>query len=172
MAQAIPVIIAVVAAVADSADKARQLDAEAKAQEYNAKANQINAENAYKEGNAAEDALRSQTAQYIGNQRATLAQAGLAGSPTAFSLLAKSTAEAELDALNTRFSYSTQALNFLNQSKLNKFAAKTAKQGRKNIFFTGIAKAGAAGYNAYQNSSYNSKSNAAQDLSTRKKWEY
>jgi len=160
MAPAIPIIIAVAGAFAQTLQEATSGSAESKAQaqgfENEAKIAEQNARSSYAEGSFAEELTRKQGRAQISSSRAMLAQSGIVGG-AATTALAQSEADLELDALNARYQFQTEGNNFMNESKLKKAYAKysldlgkaNASNSWKSFFLIGAPMA--AG-NAYANS--------------------
>lgn len=89
------------------------------------------------EARAAEAALRRQTRRQFGELRASGAQAGLSSSASFMDAYAQSAAEAELDALNLRYSGESQRQGLIYESKLAQAARPTWGQ----IFLSAGARA-------------------------------
>lgn len=123
----IPMIMAAVGAVY-AGDQSR------KATNYQADVAKDNALSAAKQGIAAEDQQRRINRMRLGEQRAAAAQSGFDPSSGDFAALqVQSAANAELDALTTRYSGQMQAISLNNDASMLRTNAKVANtQGYLN----------------------------------------
>lgn len=110
MAQAIPWIVAAVGAAVSAYGAVQQgkateatYKAQAKNDETNAIINAQNAQSAQAQATAREDQRRRVARQVLGEQRASIAEAGGLGGGTYAGVVEQSAANAELDALNERY---------------------------------------------------------------------
>lgn len=130
MAVAVPFIPYIMAAVGAvyAGDQSR------KSANYAADVAKDNALSAAKQGNAAEEQQRRISRMRLGEQRAAAAQSGFDPSSGSFAeLQAESAANAELDALTTRYSSTMQSMSLENEARGLRANAKTANmQGYLN----------------------------------------
>ena len=130
MAVAVPFIPYIMAAVGAvyAGDQSR------KSANYAADVAKDNALSAAKQGNAAEEQQRRISRMRLGEQRAAAAQSGFDPSSGGFAeLQAESAANAELDALTTRYSSTMQSMSLENEARGLRANAKTANmQGYLN----------------------------------------
>jgi hypothetical protein len=109
-------------------------DSERRSLNYQADIAQQNAKIAAAQGNAAEEQQRRISRMRLGEQRAAAAQSGFDPSSGSFAeLQAESAANAELDALTTRYSSTMQSMSLENEARGLRANAKTANmQGYLN----------------------------------------
>lgn len=98
----------------------------AAAARYNATVNSQNAANALQVGYANEDAQRRKNAIALGTQRAALIQAGIGTDGSAADVYQQSAANAELDALATRYEGTMNARRYAIQASQDQYAAQVA----------------------------------------------
>lgn len=103
-----------------------QGNAAAKSANYNKRIDLYNATVTEQEGQIAETQLRQETARRLGSIRANVGASGLSGG-SASDLLEESAYNAEMDALNTRYSYKTKAQGYRMQGDLSEMQGKNAK---------------------------------------------
>lgn len=102
----------------------------AEAAQYSAAAKNadINARTAYQQAGAREEMQRRENAQRLGDQRAIVAQSGFDPSTgSILTLQGNSAANAELEALTTRYEGQLQALSFTNQAANYRASASSAR---------------------------------------------
>lgn len=149
----IPYIAAGVAAMgAMSASKAQEDNAAAQrdALNYDKAVAENNATNALQVASINEDRTRRQSAGQLGSQRAALAESGIdLTSGTGADLTHDSAVNAEMDALNVRYSGVTQAVAYRNNAKSLGNAAQVADNNRRSAQMNGPLAAGAAALSAY-----------------------
>jgi len=112
-----------------SADNSR---AQAAAAQTNATIAQQNAHNTLAVSSANEDAQRRKSAYALGQQRASLLSAGIGAEGSAADVLAQSTGNAEMDALNIRYQGQLQAANYQNQSLMANAQSSAALRSAAN----------------------------------------
>lgn len=140
-AAAIPYIFAAVAAVG-SYSQSKQAE---KAANYQANVQKVNAGNILAQAAANEDTQRRRSASQLGQQRAALAENGVAlDSGTGADLTHSSALNAEMDALNIRYQGTLNSNNSLAQSKLDSMQADA--YGRSSVF--GAATSALSAYGA------------------------
>lgn len=100
--------------------------AQQQAENYNATIQAQNATVARQQANAREEAQRRKARQFLGEQRAALAQAGIGLEGSAADVYEQSAAEAELDALNIRYEGALDARGLLAQSEMSTYAGRVA----------------------------------------------
>lgn len=127
MAVAIPYIFAAVAA-AGAYSQSKQAE---KAADYQAKVEKVNAQNILAQAAANEDTQRRRSAIQLGQQRAAIVESGLAlDSGTGADLTSSSAVNAEMDALNIRYSGQLNASNANAQAGLYKMQADGYQNSR------------------------------------------
>lgn len=99
---------------------------QAQAQNYNAivdknNADQVSTEYAMKENN-----LRQQQGQFLGRQRAALAESGIGPGGSAGDVMAEDATRAKLDDLTLRYEGQTKRTAYLNNSTLDTYQGKVA----------------------------------------------
>ena len=121
-------------------------DQQRKSTNYQADIAKDNAKSAALQANAAEEQTRRQMRLRLGEQRASAAQSGFDSTEGSFgNLQMQSAANAELDALTTRYTGQMQSLSFDNQAAgLRANASAANAQGYVNAF--GALAGGAAKY--------------------------
>jgi len=138
MAAAAPFIMAgsaVVSAIGamNSADaSAANYNAQADAAAANATIARQNAASALAVSGSRVDADRRKSAMLLGQQRAALLGAGIGADGSAADVIAQSTGNAELDALNEGYSGRLQANNYLNQGLMADAQSGAARQSASN----------------------------------------
>ena len=132
------VIISAVSAAAQAANSYQNLQQQAKAADANAKIAENNARLKLVEGNYAQDAKLQEGKQYISRQYVGNLQSGAGGAGTTGDrAVAKSVYNLENDLNLLSYNYSTQAIDFLNQSKMYKYESKVAKANAVNTLLMG-----------------------------------
>lgn len=91
----------------------------------NALTQQAEAEN--RAAGAREEAQRRQNRQFLGGQRAALAQAGIGVNGSAYDVARQSSINAEMDALNIRYEGELAAKGLRDQATMQRFEGKQAK---------------------------------------------
>lgn len=127
-------IIAIVGAVASAAgtavsysQQANAQDAAAQAADRNAQVEAQNARNAQLVANANEEAQRRKSAYLLGEQRASLAQAGIGLDGSAADAYRQSAQNAELDALNIRYEGRLRGAAGTARSMLDRYDASVSR---------------------------------------------
>lgn len=132
------VIISAVSAAAQAANSYQNLQQQAKAADANAKIAENNARLKLVEGNYAQDTKLQEGKQYISRQYVGNLQSGAGGAGTTGDrAVAKSVYNLENDLNLLSYNYSTQAIDFLNQSKMYKYESKVAKANAVNSLLMG-----------------------------------
>lgn len=132
------VIISAVSAAAQAANSYQNLQQQAKAADANAKIAENNARLKLVEGNYAQDAKLQEGKQYISRQYVGNLQSGAGGAGTTGDrAVAKSVYNLENNLNLLSYNYSTQAIDFLNQSKMYKYESKVAKANAVNSLLMG-----------------------------------
>ena len=111
---------------------AANYNAQAGAAASNATIARQNAASALAVGNERESQKRRQSALLLGQQRAALLSAGIGADGSAADVIAQSTGNAELDALNERHSAALQANNYLSQGLMADAQGNAARQSAAN----------------------------------------
>jgi hypothetical protein len=89
--------------------------------EYNAKIQEQAAGDVRRQAGLKEDAQRRKAAMILGTQRAAIAESGFDASGSMLDLVNQSSTNAELDALNIRYTGEMQAKGLLAQSQLSNY---------------------------------------------------
>lgn len=118
-----------------------QLDAQAKANEYNAQVQAKQAEAARSQAASREDMLRQQARQVMGKQLAATAQSGVLLNGSASDLFRQSLYDTELDAMNVRYEGEMQATGLLNSSQLSQYEGRASRMAGKNAARSGTLSA-------------------------------
>lgn len=95
----------------------------------NAAALEQQAEAENRAAGAREETQRRQNRQFLGAQRAALAQAGIGVEGSAYDIARQSAINAELDALNIRYEGQLRSNKLRNEAKITRFEGKQAKIG-------------------------------------------
>lgn len=139
-----------VTAIASGNAAAAQAESQANAANYNAIMAEQNASTARQAANVNEEAMRRKTAHQMGQLRAGLAENGVGlNSGTAGDLTAESAMNAELDALNIRYSGATQARDYQAQAALGLQQAEQARNNAATARTSGYLTAGASALQGY-----------------------
>ena len=88
-----------------------------------------------------ENKMRRRQRQFIGGQRAALAQSGVFGK-SSFDVLEESMINAEMDILNTRAQAAQEGVNFLQKANVKRFEAKQYGQKARIALVRGAWEAG------------------------------
>ena len=132
------VIISAVSAAAQAANNYQNLQQQSAAAQTNAKIAENNARLKLVEGNYAQDAKLREGKEFISRQYVGNLQSGAAGAGTTGDrAVAKSAYNLENDLNLLSYNYSTQAIDFLNQSKMYKYESKVAKANAVNTLLMG-----------------------------------
>lgn len=133
-----PVIISAVSAAAQAANSYQNFQQQSKAADANAQIAENNARLKLVEGNYAQDKKLQEGKQYISKQYVSNLQSGAAGAgTTGDKAVAKSVYNLEKDLNLLSYNYSTQAIDFLNQSKMYKYESQVAKANAVNSLLMG-----------------------------------
>lgn len=89
-----------------------------------------------------EDIIRSENRQKMSKARAAFAEAGMATSATTSGVLGQMGADQENNALLTRYQGETEAVNYMNQARMQNYYGKSAAAQGRNAFKMSILKAG------------------------------
>lgn len=127
--------------------------AAAKASNYNRRIEMYNSTVALQEGQIAETQLRQSAQRNMGQMRANIGASGLSTSGSAMDLIQESAYNAEMDALNVRYSAKAKATGHAMEANLASSKAKSARAGGY-LTASGILLAG-AGKSYAQNESTN-----------------
>lgn len=128
-----------------------------KAAEMNSKIMRDNADSQRKAAGQAEETQRRQSRQVLGEQRASIAQAGIGFSGSSADIMEKSSAAAELDALTALYEGRTKATSLENSAQITQWQGNRARTGGY-LAGAGSLLSGAADYQA--NSNKNTKASA------------
>ena len=132
------VIISAVSAAAQAANSYKNMQTQAQAADANAKIAENNARLKLIEGNYAQDRKLQQGKEFISRQYVGNLQSGAAGAGTTGDrAVAKSVYNLENDLNILSYNYSTQAIDFLNQSKMYKYESDVAKANAVNTLLMG-----------------------------------
>lgn len=120
----------------------KQGKADQKAFDENAKILRNNAARKRLETSLNEDIMRSQHRQRMSKARAAMAEAGMITSATTSGVLGQMGAELDQNALNLRYQGETEAINYMNQARLQNYYGKAAAAKGRNAFKMGLLKSG------------------------------
>lgn len=101
------------------------------------------------QASAAEEALRREQRQFLGRQRAAVAESGTGFGGSNDDIMRQSMAQAELDALNIQYEGNIERLNLLEQAKMHDYNKKSLKARAKQTMRTRWISALSAGAGAY-----------------------
>lgn len=142
--------VSAVGAIAQGGAQAASQESAANAANYNAAVASQNADTALQAANANEDAQRRKSAVEMGHTRAALAESGIGlDSGTATDLTEQSALNAELDALNIRYSGQQQANAYKSQSALDLQQAEQDKANASASMTSGYLTAGASALSGF-----------------------
>lgn len=150
--------ISAMGAMAQGNAQAASYKAQAQAANYNATMNRMNADQTSAEYGQKEIALRQQQEQFLGRQRAAIAETGTGPGGSGADVMAEDTQHARLDDLTLRYEGQTRRTAYLNQSNLDKYqgqvaymnAGEASKAGK--IGALGAVLSGVGRYYDYSNS--------------------
>lgn len=118
---------------------------QANAMRYNAEINRQRATLALQQGNQQEEAKRRDSRRAMGNLRAGLVENGIGlDSGTGADLVAESSLNSEMDALNIRYGAQLNAQGLQQQAVSDDYSARAADARSKNARTSGFLGAGAA----------------------------
>lgn len=138
----IATVAAAAATVAGGYSSYRQGKELQKAYDKNADILRQNAAKKRLETSLNEDIIRSQNRQKMSKARAAFAEAGMATSATTSGVLGQMGADQENNALLTRYQGETEAVNYMNQARMQNYYGKSAAAQGRNAFKMSILKAG------------------------------
>ncbi len=145
--------LAAVGAIQGGQAAKAQAEAQAKASEYNASLTKIQADVARQQAGAREEQQRRGARQVMGRQRAAIAQSGVGFIGSALDISEQSAANAELDALTTRYQGELAARGLLAQAEGDLYGAKVQRVAGKQAQTAGYLQAGSSlltGYGKYK----------------------
>jgi hypothetical protein len=140
-----------VGAIRQGNAQAAAYESQAQANDYNAQVAQQNAATASAQGNANEEAQRRQARIALGQQRASIAEAGIGTGGSASDLYEQSVSNSELDALNIRYQSQLQSTGYLNQAGLETWQAGQNRRNSSAARVSGYINAGAQALGGYGN---------------------
>jgi hypothetical protein len=127
MAQAVPIIIAVVAAATSAYAAVKQGQSAQAAADFNAATSNQNAELARQQGIAARDAADRQNRQRLGSMKSEMGASGLeSDSGSALDTLMSSASQMKLDEANVGYNAQVRALGYQNQAAGDTFEGQSA----------------------------------------------
>lgn len=138
------------ATVADGYAQYQQGKAEKKAYDANAEILKNNAVKKRLETSLNEDTARSENRRKLAKLEAAMAENGQSSSPTAIGVIGQEASDMEQNVLNMRYAGMSEAENFENQSNLQSYYGKQAKDNGKNAFKMSWLTGGVKGYGAYK----------------------
>lgn len=147
-------VVGAAGAISSSKAQAASYKSQAEADNYNATVNRDNAQAAQNAASANELAERRTNAQRMGAIRAQIGSSGGGYVGTNLELADQDAANAELDALNTRYRGQMQARGLLAEANLDSFQAKVAKQNASSAItagYFGAASAALGSASSYSN---------------------
>jgi hypothetical protein len=119
--------IAAVGSAVSAVGMVQQGRAQSAAAEANAQAMETQAAQERLAAGAREESFRRETRQFLGTQRAALAQAGVGLSGSAYDVARTSAVNAEMDALNIRYEGELAARGLQGQAAMSRFDGKQAR---------------------------------------------
>jgi hypothetical protein len=121
-------VVGVVGALSQGNANAASENNAAQAAAYNATINRQRADMALQQGNAQEEAQRRESRRAMGSMRAGLVENGIAlDSGTGADLVAESSLNSEMDALNIRYGAQINARGYNAQAELDDYSAESAR---------------------------------------------
>lgn len=145
MPQAIPFVMMAVSAlgaVGSAQSAQQQADIQALSDKRDAEIAEANAEITLAQTSAREEALRRDARQKLGASRAAIAQSGTGLLGSNADIYSQQAREAEMDALNLRYSGLLEATGLLNQKNTSLFNAASATASGKAARNAGYIRAG------------------------------
>lgn len=129
------VAVAVVAAAKyqDNRQQQAQLDAQARANDFNAAVLRQRADAVTSAANVREENQLRKNRYLAGKRAAAIAESGFEYSGSMVDFAAQSDAEAELDALNIRYEGQLEATGLLAQAQQESYYAESARANRTNV---------------------------------------
>lgn len=108
------------------------IDVERDIEKFNIKAAEQNASLTAQQTSQREDQQRRESRMLLGTQRAAIAQSGVGFGGSSADIIRRSTANAELDALNIRYAGDLERMGILNEIEMRKFNDQVLrKQGKQ-----------------------------------------
>lgn len=127
-----------VSSIAQGISTSRQMDAQAKAADYNAKVARQQAEVSAAAAGRQEEQQRRFARLQAGERRASMYQSGTGLDGSNLDVDNQSEIAAELDALNIRYEGNLQRNNFLGQAALQDYNAREYRSGAKRAMSMGV----------------------------------
>jgi hypothetical protein len=128
-------------AISSANNQADNFNNQANAADWNAQRSQQAGANAMQVANANEEATRRKAAVELGKQRGAIAESGAGLDGESY---AQSVQNAELDALNTRYSGILQANGFASDASQQRYSAGVSRDNAGKAKDAGVLSAGAA----------------------------
>jgi len=147
MPQAIPFVmmaVSALSAVGQAQTQKQAADIAALNSDREAQIAEANAEITAKQASSREEDVRRQARQMLGASRAAIAQSGTGLLGSNADVYSQQARDAEMDALNVRYSGNLERVGLLNQADTSKINSATYKQTGKQAMKTGYVKAGTA----------------------------
>ena len=101
--------------------------------DFNIRVDEQNARLKAQQTSAAEEAQRRSARQVLGAERAGIAQAGVGFGGSSLDVMRRSTANAELDALNIRYAGDLERYGILNKIEMEKYQGEMLKLAGKQV---------------------------------------
>lgn len=147
MPQAIPFItlaVSALSAVGQGQQAQQQADYAALNADRDRQIAEANAEITAQQASAREEDVRRQARQMLGASRAAIAQSGTGLMGSNADVYSQQARDAEMDALNVRYSGNLERTGLLNQADTSRMSAANYKASGKAAAKTGYVKAGTA----------------------------
>lgn len=128
--------------------QANELRTQADIEQFNIDNQRLNAQRVATQTSAREEQIRREARIALGKQRAAIAQSGTGMGGSNSALMAQSTANAELDALNVRYAGELDRLGIENDILMRTFNKQLLRKGAKNAMRMRWHNAGAAMFGA------------------------
>jgi len=145
----VPLLVAstalqVVGAIQQGRAAQTQANAQAQANQYNAKVREMQAGIERQQAGRREEQVRRRARQVLGEQRAGLAQAGIGFMGSALDLTEESATRAEMDALTTRYEGELAAKGLLADAEAERYEARVNRMAGRNAMTGAYLSAGSA----------------------------
>lgn len=147
-AQMVQGIVNMASQLIQGRQEANRLRTEADIEQFNIDNQRLNAQRVASQTSAREEQVRRQARIALGAQRAAIAQSGTGMGGTNAALVAQSTANAELDALNVRYAGELDRLGIENDIIMRTYNKQLLRKGAKNAMRMRWHNAGAALFGA------------------------
>ena len=124
-------IFGAIGALVQGRQQRNEIDRQRDIEQFNIKVGEKNAELSAQQTSAREEEVRRRARRALGSQRAAIAQSGTGDGGSNAAIVQQSTTNAELDALNVRYSGALERMGILNDVTMRKYNdAVLRKQGK------------------------------------------